>query len=343
MAELKKPVELCRSGRLNPEAVGWSREPIHDCSLAGTPWLRRKRWNYWAITTPTHLFSLTVSTLDYAALGFVYFAEFESGLFHEETVLVPLARGVALPDTVHADVHFQHRGLAISMLHSETEAGHRVTHTVDMPAFMRRGLKAEFVVSYPHNHETLNVVVPWDDRRFQFTAKHNTLPTSGFVRLGTGEDAREIRFGGPNTFACLDYGRGVWPYRCSWNWGAASGHQHDRTVGLNLGGQWTDSTGATENAVCVDGVLAKVDEDLVWEYDKGDWMAPWKIHTANGRAIDLEFTPVMERVATTNAWLVRSEVHQIFGRYRGTIRDAFDRVVEVDDLVGWAEDHQAAW
>ncbi|MDP6979958.1 MAG: DUF2804 domain-containing protein [Myxococcota bacterium] len=345
MVELTSSVDLCGAKGLNRAAVGWSRRPLHGCALNGASRLRQKKWNYWAITTQTHLFSVTVSDIGYAGLAFIYLVDFDRGAFHEETVLVPLARGFDLPETVDADVQFGRCGLAISMLHSDGPDGHRVRHEVEMPGFMGRGLRADFVVSYPEGHDTLNVVVPWDDRHFQFTAKHNTLPTIGSVRLGAGgsEGAQEVRFEGPQAFACLDYGRGVWPYRCAWNWGAASGREGDRTVGLNLGGKWTDGTGATENALCIDGDLTKVDEDLVWEYDTRDWMKPWKIRTPDAQAIDLEFTPMLERVATTNALIVRSEVHQMFGHYQGVVRDATGQAVEVEHLVGWAEDHRAAW
>ena len=56
--------------------------------------------------------------------------------------------------------------------------------------------------------------------------------------------------------------------------------QGRRTVGLNLGGQWTDGTGMTENGICVDRRLTKISEDLVFEYDRGDYMKPWRVRTA---------------------------------------------------------------
>ena len=345
MAELTTPAELCGPEGLNPAAVGWSRRPLHGCNLATSSWLRTKRWNYWAMTTESHLFSVTVSDIGYAGLAFLYLADFDAGTVDEETVLVPLARGFDLPDTVDEDVRFERKGLSISMLHSNDSEGHCVTHSVDMPDFKGRGLRADFVVRYPADHETLNVVVPWDERRFQFTAKHNTLPVVGSVRVGntSASGEQEIRFEGPQAFACLDYGRGVWPYRCTWNWGAGSGRHGDQTIGLNLGGKWTDGTGATENALCIDGTLTKIDEDLFWEYDTHDWIKPWKVHTADARAIDLEFTPTLERAAVTNAWIIRSEVHQMFGHWSGVVRDGADRAVEIERLVGWAEDHRAAW
>lgn len=345
MRELTEPIDLCDAkGRLNPSAIGWSRRPLHRCNLSGS-WPRKKRWNYWAFTTPTHLFSVTVSNIDYIGLAFVYVADFARGTVVEETVVAPLGLGCDLADEVDEDVHFQRAGLEISIEHKNQETEHSVQFRVVMPRFGGRGLIADLVASYPVDHDTLNVVVPWSPTRFQFTGKHNTLPATGTVQLGGIGDTgtEEINFDGAQSFACLDYGRGVWPYRCTWNWGAASGRLHGRTVGLNLGGQWTDGTGSTENGVCIDGRLVKIHEDLVWRYDPNDWMKPWRIRTPDSKTLDLEFTPTTERIAQTNLLVLRSGVHQLFGQYRGVIPDGNGKSIEIEGLTGWAEEHVAAW
>ncbi|MFE0007149.1 DUF2804 family protein, partial [Streptomyces erythrochromogenes] len=99
--EITGPVGLCRpDGRLDPAAVGWSRRPLHRSAIPG--WGRTKRWEYWCVTTPTHLVALTVSDLDYLALNSVYVLEFGPARRREfeRTAIVPGGRGVRLPDTV---------------------------------------------------------------------------------------------------------------------------------------------------------------------------------------------------------------------------------------------------
>ena len=50
--EITTPVDLCDArGRLAAGAAGWSRHPLHRANLKG-PWGRRKRWEYWCVTTP---------------------------------------------------------------------------------------------------------------------------------------------------------------------------------------------------------------------------------------------------------------------------------------------------
>jgi len=338
--ELTAPVDLCdSSGRLAPAAIGWSRRPLHRCNLRGRPFAK-KRWNYWAFTTPEQLFSATIADLDYAGLVFVYWADWSRGEHVEHTRVTPFARGVpagarAMPECVEESVRFESRELSVDLLR-ET-AGWRIV--VRCPDFGGRSLMADLHASEPPGHETLNVVIPWSRHQFQFTAKHNTLPARGSVRIGE----REIAFEGPDHFACLDFGRGIWPRRCIWNWGSASGRCDGRVLGLNLGGQWTRGTGMTENAICVDGRIHKLGEELDWQYDRRDFMRPWRIEAPRSGRVCLEFRPLLERVAATNALVVRSQVHQLFGHYTGhVVADGGERL-SVGGLAGWTEEHVARW
>jgi hypothetical protein len=47
---------------------------------------------------------------------------------------------------------------------------------------------------------SVNVVVPWNDRTFQFTSKQNCLPSEGVVTIGN----KQTVFSGEQSFACLD-------------------------------------------------------------------------------------------------------------------------------------------
>ena len=333
--ELTTPVELCaRRGRLNPEAVGWTRRPLHRCNLRGR-WGRRKRWNYWAVMTESHVFSVTVASLDYAGLVFVYLGDLERRELVEKTSIVPLARGIHLPETVRENVGFQSRELCVTF----EEHGEHTRIEVDAADLRGEHLSAEISVRHPPDHESLGVVIPWSTRVFQYTSKHTALPARGMVRLGR----REIPFDGVQSYATLDFGRGIWPGRVAWNWGAASGSRSGRTIGLNFGGKWTQGTGLTENALLVDGQLRKISEELDWEYDRSDFMRPWRIHAPESGQVNLTFTPLLERVARGELGPIRSEVHQLFGYYTGVVTTAEREHIAVADVMGWAEDHQARW
>src|SRR5947199_9537931 len=114
--ELTEAVELCTSdGRLNRAAVGWSRQPVHRCALPGS-WGRRKRWDYWCIATPTHVLSVTYADVDYLGLVDVWFRDLGSGREVNRSAMVPLARGVSLPDRVAgAGMELQRRALGLAI------------------------------------------------------------------------------------------------------------------------------------------------------------------------------------------------------------------------------------
>lgn len=334
--ELTEPVNLCDSqGNLNPAAVGWSRHPLHHCNLR-RHWLRKKRWNYWAVVSPTHLFSVTLSDVDYMGLPFVYLLDFRNKNFAEKTLLKPFGAGCDLPPEVNADVVYKDPDMSIAML--QTEQG--VHLQVACPDLEGKPLNADLQIHKPPKHETLNVVIPWSARRFQFTSKQNTLPAEGTLQWGD----EQICFDPKDTFACLDFGRGIWLFDCFWNWSSFSYRLPDgRTVGVNLGAGWTDGTGMNENGLCIDGKLIKLSEDVAFDYDPSDFMQPWHLYTSVTDRVDLVFTPFYERHAKTDALIVHSEVHQMFGRFSGTLNTKQGESIAISDAIGWAEDHHARW
>lgn len=362
--EITAPVDLCRGdGTIEPAAIGWSRRPLHHCRIPG--WGRTKRWEYWCVTTPTHLVALTVSDLDYLTLNSVYVLEYgpEHGQGHgpahgperepahgfatrefERTSIVPGGFGTRLPDTVAGAPDLPAlvvgprrpvRGQVRIEIHG-ADAGTRLRARCLSPR--RLPVEVDLLVALPDGHETLSVVVPWDEHRFQYTSKHTARPASGTVRIGG--DVLEF---GDDAWATLDHGRGRWPRAVAWNWGAASGRTDGRTVGLQFGGRWTRGTDMTENAVCVDGWISKIGQELAWHWSPDDRLAPWSIRSRESTQVDLVFTPFHNRSTRTDIGLLANRTDQCFGHYTGSIRtDNGDRVT-VNRLLGWAEDVRMRW
>jgi len=332
--EITDRVLLCdEGGRLNPKAVGWSRKPLHVCNLRGRFPLKKK-WDYWCITGEQFLFSATIAHIDYLSLGGAYFLDYDSKRFAEHTCVKPLSRLPVMPETVEGTIPFEHSGMRLEFV--STADGLRMS--VRSNSFAGRPLDASFDIVRPAEHESLNVVIPWSATQFQFSSQQHCLPTHGSVVWG--DDTFTFEEG--STFACLDFGRGIWPYRTVWNWAAFSGRSGSDTVGINMGAKWTDGTGANENGILVDGRLYKLFEDVVFDYDDRNFMRPWHMRTESSNAVRLEFTPFYERAQDTNLLVIRSSAHQLFGRYSGTVR-ADGRAIPIDGIVGWAEEHRARW
>ena len=336
--ELTSSVDLCTAdGTLNRAARGWSRTPVHRCNLGAT-WGRRKRWDYWAVTNRDgDVLSITYADLDYLGLVTVAFLDLGAQRWVEHALVIPAALGFRQPATVGGhDIQFALPSLALAI--REEPAGTRL-----LARFRNlRGhrLEADVLVTSPPGHETLSVVIPWSERRFQFTSKHNTRPARGTVVL----DGVAHRFDDDNEgYGCLDYGRGLWPYRTVWNWAAASGRVGERVVGLQFGGKWTDGTGFTENALCIDGRLTKIGEDLAFEYDTRDYTRPWIIRAPRSGLVDLRFAPAYEKRLDIQLGLGAAKAHVCFGHFTGTVRTERDETIAIEHLFGWAEEMRAHW
>ena len=326
LREITVPVDLCDSrGRLNPDTVGWSRHPLHRANLRGRG--RGKRWEYWAVTQGDLAFAVTVSDLDYAALHAIYVLDSERREV-AETALVPLSR-VGLPDrSGAAPILVKTRSLTIDLTPTSTGC--------ELRAKSNR-VQASFQINRPTDHESLAVVVPWSSTRFQYTVKENTLPAQGEVTV----DGRTLVF--DDAYATLDHGRGKWPYSVTWNWAAGSGVIDGRVIGVQLGGAWTDGTGSTENALCVNGRIHYVPDDLVWEYDAKNWMRPWHITDPRGGRVDVTLTPRHVRTDRTQLAILANDTHQAFGTWSGWMSDDSGQRYYVDGIVGWSEEVRNRW
>src|SRR4051812_11385516 len=90
-------VDLCDGGVVRPEALGWSRRPLHRCRVDG-PWGRRKRWHHWCVTSPREIVALTFADLDWAGFAAVMVVERGRGEIVRDVAVRPLGWGAALPE-----------------------------------------------------------------------------------------------------------------------------------------------------------------------------------------------------------------------------------------------------
>jgi hypothetical protein len=337
--ELTSSVALCdeRGRRLHPDARGWSRVPLHRANLRGG-WGRTKRWDYWAILTGDVAIAVTYADVDYLGIVSVWWVELDAGTSGGRERVIPFARHVALPD-VPGTIPLEHRHRHLAVLVEDVDGGTQLV--VDWHERDGTPGRLTAMVGLPVGHQSVNVVIPWSPRRFQYTSKHQARPASGELIVGD----RHHRFGdehGP-AWGVLDVGRGRWPYRTRWNWGGGAGLATDgRTVGIQLGGRWTDGTGATENGVVIDGTVVKLGDELRWDYDWDQPLRPWRVRSADG-ALDLTLGPRFDRHASTQALVLATEVHQVFGRWTGQVPAPDGDRVEVRDLLGFAEESRSRW
>lgn len=118
--------------------------------------------------------------------------------------------------------------------------------------------------------------------------------------------------------------------------GTAGGHE----IGLQFGGKWTDGTPSTENWARIDGVLHKISEHLEWRYDPKNWLGPWEIR---GEDVELTLDPYSHQHHVFNRLVVLNRGDQVFGVWRGRVRDGAGEWFDVDGIEGHTEEVQRRW
>lgn len=335
--ELTEPVDLCTpdGSALNPDARGWSRQPLHRANLNGC-FGANKRWDYWAVLAGDLVLSVVYSDIDHFGLADVYWADLVSGEIGGKAILVP-AEAVELPEVPGtAPLVIDREGLDLSIIDDDT--GTRLSATWTEPD--GRPAHLDVVVALPAGHESLNVVIPWDDHLFNFTSKHQARAATG--ELVVGDRRWEVGDGESDAWGVLDVGRGRWPHDIAWNWGGGAGRAGHHVVGLQFGSKWTEGSGFTENGIIVDGHLSKIGRELDWSYDWNDPMRAWRVVDPGGQ-LDVVLTPRFDKHNHVDGGEFGSETHQVFGTWSGRLRTDDGLELTLDGLQGFAEEARQRW
>ena len=99
----------------------------------------------------------------------------------------------------------------------------------------------------------------------------------------------------------------------------------------------------TENAVCLGGRLHKIHHNVVFDLDFKNLDSPWRIRSVDSETVDLTLSPCYSKHIKANLLVASAALWQSVGRFSGTIPCGGGRTMQVDGLLGWAEEMHAKW
>ncbi len=186
--------------------------------------------------------------------------------------------------------------------------------------------------------DSMVIVTPFKEKKtaFYYNQKIVGFKVSGFFRIGD----YKYEFSKEDTRAILDWGRGVWTYKNTWYWGAATKNINGHEVGFNIGYGFGDTSNASENVVFYDGVLHKL-EDVSFNIPKNEkgkleYLKPWTF-TSSDKRFEMDFTPILNRKSKTDVLIICSDQNQVFGYFNGYIILDDNTKIEVKNMLGFAE------
>ena len=329
-------------GHLNE--AGYARRLIRDYDRESVkaPRLRIKEWDYYYAGNDKYGIALTVADNSYMGLLSASVLDFTKPWQHTASKIIWFTRGsIGLPaSSVKGDVHAESNGIHFSFQND----GVSRNITCGYKNF-RKGMDFECDITLREILDDSMVIAtpfPGKPKYFYYNQKINCLTAEGTAKLGSGL----FTFNPNDSFGVLDWGRGVWTYNNTWYWASASGMVQGSPFGFNFGYGFGDTKKATENMLFYQGKAHKLGE-VAFEIPKTragkfDYTGKWRI-VSNDARVNLSFTPVIDRYANTNALVIQSKQHQVFGRFDGEVIPDDGSSLGITGLTGFAEQVHNRW
>jgi len=295
---------------------------------------RIKEWDYYGIVNDEFGFCFTVSDLSLVSLVSINFLDFKKKKFHTKSDIKVLSLGkLNLPSSsLVGDIYYKSKNFIINFINDGND---REIKGNIKNFFPNKDLEFDIIISEKIKNSMV-IVTPFNKKgQFYYNQKINNLLCNGFVKIGN--DLYSIK----DNYGVFDWGRGVWPRKVIWYWGTCSFKEGNDLIGFNLGYGFGDLSNATENMLFINDEVIKYD-DIKFYFRKGkkkkeiDYNSPIKIYSES-KDIDLVFTPILDRHEDTNAIIIASYQHQIFGKYSGAFKLKDGKEIKIEDKIGFME------
>ncbi len=313
---------------------GWSKHLVqkYDRRKIRAPKFRIKEWDYYLVLNEDFAGAFTISDDGYIGLQSVSLLNFKEGWEHTETILnaFPMGKFGLPPTSERGDTVYRDKRL--HMEYTVEEGKRRIRCKFD-DFYMGKMFRCDITLEQPEM-DTMVIATPWKEKKtaFYYNQKINCMPAGGKMEF----DGKVYRFNKETDFGTLDWGRGVWTYDNRWYWGSGNTVVNGKPFGFNIGYGFGDTSAASENMLFYDGKAHKLD-DVVFHIPEGDYMKPWTFTSSDGR-FEMDFVPVLDRAAKTAAVIIETDQHQVFGRMSGRAVLDDGMVIEVKDMMCFAED-----
>lgn len=337
--KLSEGLLLNENGDLNEAgyAFGLVKEYRRSDIKAGKS--RIKEWDYYFINDDEYGVALTIDDNSYMGMASVSILDFKNKIEFTKSYIKWFTKGkIGFPSSsIDGDVKLV--GKNYSMVF-ENKNGKR--HLICTLKNLAKGKDFSCDIFLEQtNDNSMVIATPFKKpKHFYYNQKINLLKARGSFKFGELEHII-----GEKSLGVLDWGRGVWTYKNTWYWSSLNANYNGHNIGFNLGYGFGDTSKASENMFFFDKEAYKL-EDVIFNIHKDkngklSFLDPWTFTSEKGD-IDLKFNPIIDRYANTNALIIQSKQHQVFGYFSGSIKVA-DKTFKFENLLGFAEMVMNRW
>ena len=207
---------LDASGNLTEPGYAKTLLPIYRRSDIKAGKMRIKEWDYYCVNNGHFALALTIADNSYMGLDSISLINLDEGWQITKSPMKAFTNGkIGLPESSeHGDVSSSGKHYSILL---KNEGDKRVL-IAQMDHFGPEGSLYAKVTLSDIPPESMVIATPFDkDKHFYFNQKINCMRAEGTVTYGYYN--RTYTFDPADSFAVLDWGRGVWTYKNTWYWG----------------------------------------------------------------------------------------------------------------------------
>jgi hypothetical protein len=336
--EITEPTPLLTSdGTL--AAWGWARHPYLQYDrerVLAADQERIKEWDYYSIMTPDYHLDITLANISWLVLATVNYTDFNTGDATHNLFIDGNPAALDLPPDPYDSITF---GEGDNMLSFQvTPTGRTIGFSFPQSDLFGPAFSGEVHIEDNPAGESLVTAMPFaEPGRFFYTDKIFALPASGTFEI---EDQSFVIPAG-ESWAVLDWGRGVWPEEFEWGWAGAGGLVDGVRFGFNIGFGDEDNSRTTGSAVLYDGVLHKLGE-IEWQYNADDLMQPWQFTSLDGR-FEMTLDPAADGSMVLDLGTYRANTTKVYGHCTGEVVLDDGTALTVSDILCFAEHCIQAW
>lgn len=342
--EITQPIDLLNADG-NIAQPGFAKKMLYNYNRENVKAkkTRLKEWDYYYIANNEFALCLTISDMGYigalslTVMDFVTPAQFTNSA----VCLFPMGKFNMPTTSEKGDCSWKIGKVEMSF----TNDGTTRHLTGKYPNADKLGTDVTWDVTLDRvPEESMVIATPFDKpKHFYFNQKINCMRAQGSFTLGD----KVCTFDAKDSLATLDWGRGVWTYDNTWYWGSLQTYLKDgSTFGWNLGYGFGNTSAASEDMLFYNGKSHKIGRvEFIIPGDKeGEprYMEDWKFVSDDGR-LDCTFHPLIDRYEPVDLKFLCMIPHQVFGYVSGTATLDDGTVIELDNVLCFAEKVHNKW
>lgn len=327
--------ELIHTGYATAPIIKFCRKDVRKKS-------RLKEWDHYMIYNKDHAVSLTIGKSLNLFLIYVSIINLKEKKVKDKHIIRIVPEKFQLPqDPGKGNIVYKDRFVRLSF---KIEGSIRIL-LLKIYNYKKTADLDISLILYNEPKDSIIIAAPFagSQKNFYLSRKIVGMKASGYVRYKNDN----YGFSPVQSFAVVNWSRGVWPHKTAWQWSAAAGRVNGKFFGFNLWHGSGDTSNATENILFYNGTAHKLENvkfHLPEKAGNDDCLKPWHITSSDNR-IDMVFMPDFYRslIFPIFSFPLSVRHHMFFGKFTGKAVLDDGTAIYLKEIYGFAKTTEFKW